>query len=65
MNRLIKIEKNTKLHSNETLLKFKKKIFDLQKKVNQLFLKINSKQKVIAGYGAPALKLLLLRHFLI
>ncbi len=54
VNRLIKIEKNTKLHSNETLLKFKKKIFDLQKKVNQLFLKINSKQKVIAGYGAPA-----------
>ncbi len=54
INYFLKIEKNSKLHSNKTLLRFKKKIFNLQKNVNKLFIEIKKKNLVIGGYGAPA-----------
>ncbi len=51
---LINLEKKNKLHSDHNLLKFKNKIFTLQKKINKLFLNIKNKKLTIAGYGAPA-----------
>ncbi len=54
INSILKVEKNSKLHSNKSILKFKKKIFDLQKSVNKLFSETKRKNLVICGYGAPA-----------
>ena len=54
VQQLIKKEKKEKLHSNNKIIIFKRKILNFRMRISKLFLKIEKKKMTLAGYGAPA-----------
>ena len=54
LNILLSDEKRKKIYDKSTLIEFKKKIFNIKKKLNKFLFQIQKNKETLIGYGAPA-----------